>query len=236
MKILKGNALITGGSRGLGLAVADEFASKGYDLILIAKDPKRLLKVQEQLTNKYDVHIHVISCDLSQKDDISIAIEEINAKYKSLDVLVNNAGYFESGSVLSKEDSLDNMMKTNLYSAYYITRGLMKLLKSASNALIVNVSSVAGLQAYEGGGNYSISKFALRGFSLNLRHELKNTQVRVTTVYPGAFYSDSWKESDVPAERMMKVEDVAKTISQLINISDYTDIEEIILRPKNGDI
>ncbi len=229
-------ALISGGSRGLGLAIAENLAKESYNLVLVAQDLIRLETARDLLTSKYGVEVMIYSCDLSDRVHVEKFMGEIDKTLDKLDLLVNNAGRFVPGTVLHGDDTLDYQIKTNLYSAYYLTRGLISLLRKSADALIINICSVAGLQAYDNGGSYSISKFAMRGFSLNLRQELRETNIRVSTIYPGAFYSDSWKDSGIPPERMMSVEDVATTVSNLTKISSYSDIEEIILRPKKGDI
>ena len=101
---------------------------------------------------------------------------------------------------------------------------------------IVNICSVASLQAYSGGGSYSISKHALLGFSRNLRDELKPTGVRVTAVMPGAVLTDSWSGVNLPEERFIDVEDLADLIAGVLRLSPRTVVEDIIVRPQPGDI
>jgi NADP-dependent 3-hydroxy acid dehydrogenase YdfG len=98
------------------------------------------------------------------------------------------------------------------------------------------MSSIAGLKAYPGGGSYSISKFALRGFSVNLREELKKYNIKVTTIYPGAAYTDSWAASGIKKERFMEAGDIAKMIFAASRLSPQACVEDIILRPQLGDI
>ncbi|MBK5269477.1 MAG: SDR family NAD(P)-dependent oxidoreductase, partial [Bacteroidia bacterium] len=97
-------------------------------------------------------------------------------------------------------------------------------------------SSIAGLKAYPGGGSYSISKFAMRGFSVNLREELKQYNIKVTTVYPGAAYTDSWAASGLPEKRFMQADDIAKMIYAASQLSPQACVEDIILRPQLGDL
>src|SRR6202012_2805129 len=97
-------------------------------------------------------------------------------------------------------------------------------------------SSIAGLQAYENGGSYSISKFALTGFSKNLREELKPFHIKVTAVYPGAVLTDSWGNFDNKDGRIMEASDIATTIVAVSKLSPQAVVEEIILRPQLGDL
>jgi NADP-dependent 3-hydroxy acid dehydrogenase YdfG len=98
------------------------------------------------------------------------------------------------------------------------------------------MSSIAGLKAYPGGGSYSISKFALRGFSMNLRDELKEHNIKVTTVYPGAAYTDSWASSGIRKDRFMEAGDIAKMIFASSQLSPQACVEDLVLRPQLGDI
>jgi NADP-dependent 3-hydroxy acid dehydrogenase YdfG len=109
-------------------------------------------------------------------------------------------------------------------------------MKKKKNGHIFNMSSLAGLKAYPGGGSYSISKFALRGFSMNLRDELKDFNIKVTTVFPGATYTDSWAASGIDEKRFMEANDIAKMIYAASQLSPQACAEEIIVRPQLGDL
>jgi short-subunit dehydrogenase len=101
---------------------------------------------------------------------------------------------------------------------------------------IFNMSSIAALSAYHNGGSYSISKFALMGFSKNLREEMKSFNIKVTTVYPGAVYTDSWKNSGVEQERIMEADDIADMVYAASLLSPRACVEDIIIRPLKGDL
>ena len=100
----------------------------------------------------------------------------------------------------------------------------------------MNICSVASLKAYPNGGAYSISKFALAGFTKNLREEMKDKGIKVTAIYPGAAYTDSWAKSGIERSRFMEADDVAATIFGLTQLSPKAVVEEIIMRPQLGDI
>lgn len=233
----KGNVIISGASRGLGFAIAEIFASNGYDLYVTSKSQTRLYKAVEQLMNKYpDVTIKGKPFDLSKKKE-AMEFGEWCAGQAVPDVLVNNAGSFAGANVHDEEEgALEEMIETNLYSAYHVTRAVIKPMIAKRSGHIFNMSSIAGLKAYPGGGSYSISKFALRGFSLNLRDELKEHNIKVTTIYPGAAYTDSWAASGINKERFMEAADIAKMIFAASQLSATACVEEIILRPQPGDI
>ena len=152
-------------------------------------------------------------------------------------MLINNAGSFIQGSVHNEPDgALEEMMQTNLYSAYHLTRMLLPSMMHRKSGHIFNICSIASLQAYPNGGAYSISKWALDGFSKNLREEMKPFNIKVTAVFPGATYTDSWKSSGIDSKRFMEANDVASIVYAASQLSPLACVEDIILRPQLGDI
>ncbi|MEM6829699.1 MAG: SDR family NAD(P)-dependent oxidoreductase, partial [Bacteroidota bacterium] len=135
-----------------------------------------------------------------------------------------------------EEGALEQMIDTNLYSAYHVSRGLIPQMKKQKQGHLFNICSVASLHAYPNGGSYSISKFAMYGFSKALREEMKAFGIRVTAVLPGAVLTSSWDGVDLPEERFIKSEDVAETIYSAYQLSERTVIEDLIIRPQLGDI
>ena len=232
------NAVITGASRGIGKAIAQIFALHGYDLFLCSKNESNLLETIEELKTRFpNVNIDGKAMDVSKKDEAVLFAEWVLSNTSSIDVLVNNAGSFIQGNVSDEaEGTLEQMMNVNVYSAYRITRSLLPKMKANKNGHIFNLCSIASLAAYPGGGSYSISKFALLGFSKNLRNELKEYGIKVTAVIPGAVYTDSWKSSGLPKERFMEADDVAKMVFAVSQLSPQAVVEEIVMRPQLGDI
>ncbi|HYC39882.1 MAG TPA: SDR family oxidoreductase [Chitinophagaceae bacterium] len=231
------NVIITGASRGLGKAIAEAFAEQGHDLCLTSLNPKRLYEATEDLMNRFpSASIRAKPFDLSRRQEA----KEFGAwclKAAVPDVLVNNAGSFAGSTVHEEEEgSLEEMIETNLYSAYYLTRAIVPEMKRRRSGHIFNMCSIAGLRAYPGGGSYSISKYALHGFSVNLREELKEFNIRVTTVFPGAAYTDSWASTGLPRERFIEPADIARMIYQASQLSGAACVEDIIIRPQPGDI
>jgi short-subunit dehydrogenase len=231
------NVIITGASRGLGRSIAEIFAENGHNLYLTAMHEVRLYKTTEELLNKYSsVTIKAKPFDLSKKEEAK-EFGKWCLQNCSPDVLVNNAGSFAGASVHNEEEgALEEMIETNLYSAYHLTRSILPEMMKKKSGHIFNMSSIAGLKAYPGGGSYSISKYALRGFSVNLREELKSYNIKVTTVFPGAAYTDSWAASGIDKKRFMESEDIAKMIYTASQLSPQACVEDIILRPQLGDI
>ncbi|HTL07363.1 MAG TPA: SDR family oxidoreductase, partial [Chitinophagaceae bacterium] len=197
------NVVITGASKGFGKAIAEIFAAGGHHLYLCSRNEMDLYKAVEDLSTRFpQSRIKAKARDLSIEAQAVDFGEWLLLNAINIDVLVNNAGRFLPGSIHNeKSGTLEEMINTNLYSAYHLTRTLLPSMIKRKGGHIFNMCSIASLQAYHNGGAYSISKFALLGFSKNLREELKPHQVKVTTVLPGAAYTDSWSGSGIDPAR-----------------------------------
>ena len=228
--------VITGATKGIGRALAQKFAAEGWCLALCARTGSDLEQLAEELTNKAD-KVFTMPCDVSKPEDIKRFGTRVLAELGTVDVLINNAGVFLPGQVYNEpEGTLEALIETNLYSAYHLTRVLAPVMIERKQGHIFNMCSVASIKAYHNGGSYAISKFALLGFSKSLREELKDFNIRVTSLIPGATYTPSWHAANLPEERFMKAEDVAKLVWDVYNLSDNTVVEEVVLRPLLGDI
>lgn len=237
------NVVITGASRGIGKAIAEIFAANGHNLYICSKNETALFATMKELQLKYPgLKIKAKTRDLSKKEEVENFGQWLLDNSISIDVLVNNAGNFLPGSVHNEEEGLlEEMMAINLYSAYYLTRKVLpQMMKQSmlhgSRGHIFNMCSIASLHAYSNGGAYSISKFALNGFSKNLREELKQHQIKVTSVFPGAVLTDSWGDYDNSNKRIMEADDIAKMIYAASQLSPQACVEEIIIRPQLGDL
>lgn len=230
-------ALITGASRGIGKAIALKFAKEGFVTHLVARNGSRLEETRTEIEQISPAECHIYPVDLADKQETIDFGAHIPKRFGKMDLLVNNAGTFIPGSVYNEEDgSIENMMNTNFYSAYHLSRQLIPGMIEQKSGHIFNVSSVAGIQAYPNGGSYSISKFALMGLTKALREELKKFGIRVTALIPGATYTDSWKESGIEEDRLMPAEDLAELVWTTYNMSARTVVEDIIVRPQLGDL
>jgi len=232
------NVIITGASRGIGRAVADKFAANGHSLFLSSRDPKLLEEAVLEIKKKWpSVNIHSRAADISKKQE-AIELGDWILKQKiPIDVLVNNAGSFIPGSVHNEpEGVLEKMMAVNLFSAYHLTRCLIPGMIKRKEGHIFNICSIASLKAYENGGAYSISKFALLGFNRNLREEMKPFNIKVTAILPGAAYTDSWAASGIDPRRIMEANDIAELVYSAAHLSPQACVEEIIVRPQLGDL
>ena len=230
--------IITGASRGLGKAIAEKFAAGGADLVLCSRNAAALSQTERELAVRYPgIAIRARTADLADKEQVRQFGQWVLDQGIAIDILVNNAGQFIPGSIYKEEEgALDKMIEVNLYSAYHLTRVLLPPMIAAKKGHIFNICSIASLQAYPNGGAYSISKFALAGFSRNLREEMKPHGIKVTAVYPGAAYTDAWAGSGVDPLRIMEAGDIADMIEAASRLSPQATVEEILLRPQLGDL
>lgn len=231
------NVLITGASRGIGKAVAEIFAANGHDLFLSSRSEVALYKAMEELQTNYpSVSIKAKAFDLSDKQQAK-DLGNWCLKYSVPDILVNNAGLFEPGSVHNEpEGTLESQLAINVSSAYHLTRTVLPGMMDRRSGHIFNLCSIASLHAYKNGGAYSISKFAIYGFSKNLREEMKAYNIKVTSVHPGAVNTDSWSGFDNSSKRIMEAEDIAKMIYACTQLSPAACVEDIVIRPQLGDL
>jgi short-subunit dehydrogenase len=232
------NAVITGASRGIGKEVARIFALNGYDLVLCSRNENNLLEMMAEMQREFpDVNVSGKAFDLGKKDQATLFGQWVTSQASSVDVLVNNAGTFIPGNISEEPDgALETMLEVNLFSAYHTTRSLLPKMMAAGSGHIFTVCSIASLSAYPNGGAYSISKYALLGMTKNLRYELKPHGIKVTAIIPGAVYTDSWKGSGVPEERIMEARDIARLIFSATQLSPQAVVEEIVVRPQLGDL
>ncbi len=231
-------ALVTGATKGIGWAISRKFAEGGTDLLISSRNLTDLEERKKQLSVDHpDVEVMIHACDLSERDGITSVVNFTLEADRPLDILINNAGVFLPGEVLKEpEGHLELQIKTNLYSAYHLTRGVLPKLEASQRGYIVNMCSVASIMAYPNGGSYSISKFAMLGWSKAVREELKDSRIAVTSVLPGATWSASWAGAELPRERIMEAENIANLCWQVVNLDPNAVVEEIIIRPQLGDL
>ncbi len=229
--------VVTGGTKGIGRAILERFAANGFDVVTCARKQPDLLQLKEDLERRYSIKVFVQVADMSDKSQVKNFTDFVTRLGRPVDVLVNNAGHFVPGQVTEEPvGTLESMIESNVYSAYYTTRGLIHAMKSARSGHIFIMCSVASIIAYPNGGSYTISKFALLGFTKVLREELKEFGIRVTAVLPGATKTASWAGSTLPDSRFMKPEDVAEAVFSAYSLSPHSVVEELLIRPQLGDI
>lgn len=229
--------IITGASKGIGKAIAQQFAAAGHTLFLCSRGSKTLYDTVAMLQTNYpQCTVKAKVVDLRVKEEV----KEFSAWCLASgvpDIVINNAGQFVPGSIYEEgEGVLEQMIEVNLYSAYHLTKILLPSMIAAKRGHIFNICSIASLHAYANGGSYSISKFALLGFSKNLREELKPHGIKVTAVCPGATLSASWDGFEADPKRIMEADDVAQMVYASSLLSPQAVVEDIIMRPQWGDL
>lgn len=232
-------AVVTGATKGLGRAIAEIFAENGFDLCVCARTEADLDAMQADWLVRFpNVQLHACPADLGKKSEVQEFTGFIKKHWTRLDVLVNNAGVYLPGGVADeREGSLETLLEINLLSAYHLTRALLApLMLPHRSGHIFNMCSIASIMAYPNGGAYTISKFALLGFSKSLREEMKTKGIKVTAILPGATWSDSWRGVDFPENRLMHATDIAKAIWSCYNLGDAAVVEELLIRPQLGDL
>jgi NADP-dependent 3-hydroxy acid dehydrogenase YdfG len=231
--------LISGCSKGIGRATADLFAKNGYHVAGCSRNKEELESMQQIYSSQYPHQRFFFAvADLTDAAQTQKFVSDFHRHFSHADILLNNTGTFIPGELLTeKNDTFDFLLKTNLYSAYYLSKACMpRMQASAKRCHVLTICSVASIKAYEHGGSYAVSKFALLGLTKQLREELKNTLIAVSAILPGATRTASWDGTTHPDSRFIQPEDIAKTILNAVSLSDGAVIEEILIRPQLGDL
>lgn len=232
------NAVVTGSTKGIGKAIVELLASKGINVAICSRNESEIATFLEALKTTFpNVKAIGLRTDMSNKSEVMKFSQFVLDEFETIDILVNNAGVFIPGELTQEEDgALEKMIETNLYSAYHLTRALVPNMIKHGSGHIFNMCSIASKIAYPNGGSYSISKFALLGFSKVLREELKTKNIKVTSILPGATWSASWEGVDLPKSRLMQANDIAKLVWSALEMSPSAVIEDIVIRPQLGDL
>ncbi len=230
--------VVTGGSRGIGRAIAEKFASQGFDVVTCGRKQGDLDHLADSLRQiNPDCKVYTQQSDLSKREEVTAFVDFVKGLDRDVEVLVNNTGVFLPGQILGEDEGIMELtMQTNLYSAYHIVRGLVPRMVEKKAGYVFNICSTASIQSYINGGSYCISKHAMLGMNKGLREELKEHDVKVTAVLPGPTLTSSWDGVDLPPERFIKPEDVAETVFATYSLSPYTVVEELLIRPQLGDL
>ena len=234
---LKGKTVwITGSGRGIGSAVAKVLAAKGARVVVSARTEDEITMVAGEINAEGDSAL-AVRCDVRDAKQIAALVEQTRELWGDIDVLINNAGIAHFKRIVdTSEEEWDQMMETNLRSAFLCSKAVLPAMIERHAGHIINIVSVAGVQPYHKAGGYCASKFGLYGFTEVLRLETRNCGVKVTAVMPGATSTDIWGSRDVDFGRMMAPEDVARVILSVLEADDRAMIESVVLRPQEGDL
>ncbi len=229
--------LITGASQGIGAAIAKVFATEvpGVRLALVARNEKKLATVARRCARRATVE--TFGCDVSDEAAVATMAAAVKKRFGAVDVLINNAGEFVAAPFTETTVAeFDRMIAVNLRSAFLVTQAFLPAMLKGKSGDVFFMSSIAGLGAYPNATGYCAAKFGVTGIAKVLRAETKGTGVRVCCVHPGATWSPSWSASGIKEERIMPAEDVARAFLDVWRMSRRTVIEEIVLRPEQGDL
>lgn len=184
--------MITGGSRGLGLVLAREFAAEGARIVLLARDERELDRAKRLLEEEHSAEVLAIPCDIRRRPDVRAAVGRVLEQWASVDVLVNNAGVIQVGPLehMHHED-FENAMATHFWAALHLIVELVPAMRRRGFGRIVNIGSIGGRVAVPHMAPYCASKFALTGLSDSVRAELAPHGIAVTTVSPGLMRTGS---------------------------------------------
>jgi NAD(P)-dependent dehydrogenase (short-subunit alcohol dehydrogenase family) len=230
--------LITGASQGIGAEIARAFARelRGVRLALVARNERKLHAVAKACA-KLGARAVGFVADVSDEAAVAAMASAVLARFGRVDVLINNAGAFAPRLfVETTVADFDAMIGANLRSAFLVSRAFVPAMMQRGSGDVFFMSSIAGLVAYPRGAAYCAAKFGVSGLAQVLRAETKASGVRVCCVYPGATWSPSWSGSGVAEERIMPAADVAAAFLAVYRMSRRTVVEEIVLRPQQGDI
>lgn len=235
---MKATIVITGASQGIGAAIAREFAreGRGIRLALIARSTRNLSRVAAACV-RAGARAEVFACDVTDPMAVDAAAAAVRRALGTPDVLVNNAGAFEPRPFLEETvENFDRMISVNLRSAFLVSKAFVPEMARRGRGHVFLMSSIAGREAYPNGTSYCSAKFGVTGLGAVMRREMREHGVRVTTLFPGATWTPSWENSGVKPERIMSASSVAQAVVQAWRLGRDAVVEDIVLRPPQGDV
>jgi 3-oxoacyl-[acyl-carrier protein] reductase len=209
------NALITGAGKGIGKAIAIALAKEGVNVILVARTQTDIDQLADEASN-LGVKSLALAADVSDMDSINSAVEKALAKFKTIDILINNAGIAAFGKFMELEPAeWEKIIQVNLMGTYYTTRAVIPNMIERQTGDIINISSTAGLNGNALTSAYSASKFAVLGLTDSLMQEMRKHNIRVSALTPSTVATDMAKNlnlTDGNPEKVMQSEDIAELL------------------------
>lgn len=236
-------ALITGASSGIGEASAQLFAREGYNLILTGRRNDRLEKLAAKLNKKHNIEVAVSSFDVRSREEVADNLENLPAKWKKVNVLINNAGLSQGLDPIDKGDldDWDTMIDTNVKGLLYVSRIVSNWMIKNGGGHIINLGSIAGKEVYANGNVYCASKHAVDALNKAMRIDLLPHGIRVTAVHPGAAETEfslvRFKGDEARAKKVydgfepLSAEDIAETIWFAVSRPAHVNINELTVMP-----
>lgn len=231
------SAVVTGGSRGIGLAIARELAASGCRVVITARD-KRVLQAAAAGLKNDNLAVSARTCDVSDSNQVAALFKDVHEQFQSLDFLINNAG---AAHALANVDRLEpdefrRVLDVNLTGTFLCCRSAIPLMGTGS--VIVNNLSIAAHQPFAGMSAYNAAKAGALAFTNTLREEQRGKGIRVLALIPGAVDTDIWQQfwPEAPRDKMMAAEDVARAVALALSMPANTSIDEIQIRPSAGTL
>lgn len=228
-------AVVTGGSRGIGKAVAHELIDCGYQVILVARTIKNLEAAKEEFIKTHslaeDNLPQLISADLLDEKNVMEAAEHIVSKYGRVDLLFNGAGVSIPGTLDQDSETFSKLFAINLRAPFLLMKAIVPLMVKQGGGRIINMASRNGKVAVCGLGGYSASKFGLMGLDESIYREFSAQGISVTTICPGWVNTDmaAGEGGSMPKEVMIQPEDIAKTVRWLLSMSPSVRVMDVLL-------
>jgi NAD(P)-dependent dehydrogenase (short-subunit alcohol dehydrogenase family) len=225
-------ALVTGGGRGIGAAIARTLAELGAGIIICGRTAATLEETAREISGD-GRNCEAIPCDVSDWNSVSFLAEQVKQRFGKVDVLVNNAGIGGFGGPLHKLplEQWDKVLNTNLRGVFYMVRAFVPLLLAAGGAHIINISSIAGKNALPNGAAYAASKWGLNGLSYSVAEELRGQNIRVAVVCPGSTHTELSPHEGKDPRKMLQPEDVAHAVAMLVTQTPQSFVSELVMRP-----
>ena len=234
---------ITGATSGIGEATAKAFAAEGANVILTGRRKDRLQNLSDFILKKFNVKTLTIQLDVRNKNEVEESIKSLPDDWKNIDILVNNAGLGRGLNPLFEDDinGWEEMIDTNIKGLLYVTRFVVPGMVERKSGHVINIGSIAGHEAYKGGGVYCATKHAVTAITRSLRLDLLGKGVRVSTVDPGMvetefslvrFYGDEEKAKKVyEGLTPLTGEDIAEAVIFCATRPPHANINEMIIMP-----
>ncbi len=225
-------AVVTGGGRGIGAAIAEELATLGATVVVCGRAPGPL-EATARKVQQAGGRCEAMECDVQELASVERLAAEVERSYSRLDVLVNNAGIGGFGGPLHQmpPENWDSVLNTNLRGVFYCVRSFVPLLARSGGGHIVNISSIAGKNALPNGAAYAASKWGLNGLSYSIAEELRGQNIRVSVICPGSTMTDLSPHAGKDPAKMLKPRDVAHVVAMLVTQAPESFASEIVLRP-----
>jgi 3-oxoacyl-[acyl-carrier protein] reductase len=225
------NALVTGGTRGIGLAVAEALLGAGSNVAICGRSVETVKNAVSQLTNRAKSKVVGKVADVRRNTEVADLFTWIDRELGNLDIVVNNAGLgvFKSTAELSVED-WQKTIETNLSGVFYCCREALPRLKQRGAGYIINISSLAGKNAFAGGAAYNASKFGLNGFSEAMMLDHRYDKVRVSYVMPGSVNTE-FSSGAGQADWKIAPEDIGEIVLMLLRMPERTLVSRVEVRP-----